>query len=79
MPDGSNVAAIEQTKPELIAEERANRLHALVVALNEMRPETTLVCMTAGERANVLGNILAMALEESRQLLKVGGAGGFNG
>lgn len=69
MPDGSNMKPAQQKQPELDTEERANRLHALVVALYHMQPEFVCLRMSEGEAVNIRGNLTGMAVDETRALL----------
>ena len=72
MPDGVNLTPAE-AKPAFSAEERAHRLHALIVMLYEMQPEVINVNLSDEEAENVRGTLHSMALDESRALLATGG------
>jgi hypothetical protein len=73
MPDGSNLTPATRKKPEMNAEERANRLHALLVSLAHMDPNVLNLNLPDDEAENVRGNLLNLALDESRALLATDG------
>ncbi|MCW5736338.1 MAG: hypothetical protein KIS73_19575 [Enhydrobacter sp.] len=68
MPDGMNIKPT-QTLPALTSEERAHRLHALIVALYETQSEVIGLNLSTEEAENVRGNLHSMALDESRALI----------
>ena len=61
---------------EGIEENRANRVRALVVALYEMQPDNIGLNITKDEADNIRANLLNVALDESRELLRAIGQRG---
>ncbi len=70
MPDGMNMSPAAEGRPQLGAEDRAHRLHALVFAIATLELDGSL---QGDEAENARGNLLRLAQEESTALIATGG------